>query len=63
VDNRAGANANLGLALVSKAKPDGYTLLASATYLLVNPLIDTELGWRPSDFEPVAKLSKTRSIC
>jgi tripartite-type tricarboxylate transporter receptor subunit TctC len=62
VDNRAGANANLGPALVSKAKPDGYTLLASATYLLVNPLIDTELGWRPSDFEPVAKLSMTHNL-
>ena len=62
VDNRAGANANLGPAVVSKAKPDGYTLLASATYLLVNPLIDTELGWRPSDFQPIARLSMTHNL-
>ncbi len=62
VDNRAGANANLGPAVVSKAKPDGYTLLASATYLLLNPLIDTELGWRPSDFQPIARLSMTHNL-
>lgn len=62
VDNRAGANANLGPAVVSKAKPDGYTFLASATYLLVNPLIDTELGWRPSDFQPIARLSMTHNL-
>jgi tripartite-type tricarboxylate transporter receptor subunit TctC len=62
VDNRAGANANLGPAVVSKSKPDGYTLLASATYLLVNPLIDTELGWRPADFQPIARLSLTHNV-
>lgn len=62
VDNRAGANANLGPAVVSKAKPDGYTLLASATFLLVNPLIETELGWRPSDFQPIARLSMTHNL-
>lgn len=62
VDNRAGANANLGPAMVSKAKPDGYTLLASATFLLVNPLVDTELGWRPSDFQPIARLSMTHNL-
>ena len=62
VDNRAGANANLGPAVVSKAKPDGYTLLASATFLLVNPLVDTELGWRPSDFQPIARLSMTHNL-
>ena len=62
VDNRAGANANLGPAVVSKAKPDGYTLLASATFLLLNPLIDTELGWRPSDFQPIARLSMTHNL-
>jgi tripartite-type tricarboxylate transporter receptor subunit TctC len=62
VDNRAGANANLGPAVVNKAKPDGYTLLASATFLLVNPLVDTELGWRPSDFQPIARLSMTHNL-
>jgi tripartite-type tricarboxylate transporter receptor subunit TctC len=62
VDNRGGANANLGPAVVSKAKPDGYTLLASATFLLLNPLIDTELGWRPSDFQPIGRLSMTHNL-
>lgn len=62
VDNRAGANANLGPAVVSKAKPDGYTLLASATYLLVNPLMETGLNWRPSDFQSIARLTMTPNL-
>jgi len=62
IDNRAGANANLGTAIVGAAKPDGYTLLASATYLTVNPLIETGLAWKPADFMPVAGLSRTYNL-
>lgn len=62
IDNRAGANANLGPAIVSKVKPDGYTLLASATYLVVNPLMETGLAWQPSDFQPIARLSMTPNL-
>ncbi len=59
VDNRPGANANLGPDFVSKARPDGYTLLASATFLLLNPLLQDELPWKPADFRPVARLTQT----
>lgn len=62
VDNRAGANANLGPDFVSKARPDGYTLLASATYLLVNPLLQSDLSWKPADFVPVARLTQTPNL-
>ncbi len=62
VDNRAGANANLGPDYVSKARPDGYTLLASATYLLLNPLLQNDLSWKPADFLPVARLSQTPNL-
>jgi tripartite-type tricarboxylate transporter receptor subunit TctC len=62
VDNRAGANANLGPGVVSKARPDGYTLLASATYLVVNPLTETGLAWQPNELQPVARLSFTPNL-
>ncbi len=62
VDNRPGANANLGPDFVSKARPDGYTLLASATFLLLNPLLQDELPWKPADFRPVARLTQTPNL-
>ena len=36
VENRAGANGNVGAALVAKAEPDGYTILMSWTGTLVS---------------------------
>lgn len=57
IENRPGANANLGPEAVAKAAPDGYTLLASATYLLTNPLLESALRWQPGDFVPVARFT------
>jgi tripartite-type tricarboxylate transporter receptor subunit TctC len=38
VDNRAGANGNIGSEIVAKSKPDGYTLLSVAnTTVTINP--------------------------
>jgi tripartite-type tricarboxylate transporter receptor subunit TctC len=38
VDNRAGANGNIGSELAAKSKPDGYTLLSVAnTTVTINP--------------------------
>lgn len=62
IDNRAGANANLGPGMVSKAKPDGYTLLASATFLVVNPLMETGLTWQPAELQPIARLTLTPNL-
>jgi tripartite-type tricarboxylate transporter receptor subunit TctC len=62
IDNRPGANANLGPDHVARARPDGYTLLASATYLLVNPLLEEGLSWRPDDLQPIARLTATPNL-
>jgi tripartite-type tricarboxylate transporter receptor subunit TctC len=57
VENRPGANANLGPDHVSKAAADGYTVLASATYLIANPIIEKGLRWAPRDFAAVARFT------
>lgn len=57
IENRPGANANLGPEAAAKSAPDGYTLLASATYLLTNPLLESGLRWQPGDFAPIARFT------
>ena len=56
VENRPGAGGNIGTAVVSKAKPDGYTLLLTANSMLViNPWLYRNPGFDPvKDFEPVS---------
>ena len=57
VDNHPGANGNIGIGLVAKAAPDGYTLLVASSVIFTNaPLkrpgsLDAE-----KDFAPVADL-------
>jgi len=57
VENRPGANANVGADAVARAAPDGYTLLVSAPFVVNNPLLEQGLRWTPQDFEPVARFS------
>jgi len=55
VDNRPGAGGAIGLDLVAKSIPDGYTLvLASAGGLTANPYLYPNLSYNPStDFAPI----------
>jgi len=62
IDNRPGANANIGPEAAARAAPDGYTLLASATFLVVNPLVETGLRWSPRDFVPVARFTQAPNV-
>lgn len=62
VENRPGANANLGPDHVAKSPADGYTLLASATYLVVNPLLEQQLTWHSGELQPVARLTTTPNL-
>ena len=49
VDNKAGANGNLGADFVAKSAPDGYTLLLCDTgALAISPSVYTRLGFDPS---------------
>ena len=62
IDNRPGANANIGPEAAARSAPDGYTLLASATFLVVNPLLETGLRWNPRDFVPVARFTQAPNV-
>jgi len=49
VENKAGANGNLGADLVAKSAPDGYTLLLCDTgALAISPSVYTKLAFDPS---------------
>jgi len=55
VDNRGGAGGTLGTRAVSRAAPDGYTLLLGHTGTIsINPSLYTNLGMDPrKDFAPI----------
>src|SRR6476661_7983263 len=59
VDNRAGAGGNIGMDMVAKAPPDGYTLLMSYVGShAINPSIYKKLPFDPeTDFVAVANLA------
>ncbi|WPB58856.1 tripartite tricarboxylate transporter substrate binding protein [Xylophilus sp. GOD-11R] len=59
VDNRAGASGRIGLPVVAKAAPDGYTLTVSpASFLTTNVSIFKALPYDPqADFAPITKLA------
>jgi tripartite-type tricarboxylate transporter receptor subunit TctC len=58
IDNRAGANGNIGASIVAAADPDGYTLLASPPGpLAINQMLYKSLSYDPSAFEPVVILA------
>lgn len=54
VENRVGAGGNIGIALVAKAPPDGYTILSVTNSFMINPSLYPDAGYDPiKDFEPV----------
>jgi tripartite-type tricarboxylate transporter receptor subunit TctC len=55
VDNRGGAGGNLGLDIVSRAKPDGYTLLSgNVGTQSINPTLYKKLSYNPDTaFTPI----------
>ncbi|OGA30914.1 MAG: hypothetical protein A3G80_13445 [Betaproteobacteria bacterium RIFCSPLOWO2_12_FULL_62_13b] len=55
VENRAGASGSIGAEAVSKAPPDGYTLLVtSPASLVINKSLYTKLAYDPDAFVPVS---------
>jgi len=63
VDNRQGAGGNIGMALVARAKPDGYTLMLTSTAIAVNPGLFPTLPYDPiKDFVPISELVNAPNV-
>jgi tripartite-type tricarboxylate transporter receptor subunit TctC len=58
IDNRPGASGILGSEVVSRAAPDGYTLLIANVSLVVNPFLYPKMPYDPlTDFTPVTMVN------
>jgi tripartite-type tricarboxylate transporter receptor subunit TctC len=62
VENRPGANGNIGLTAAARAAPDGYTLVVASGVVLINPSIN-KVAYDPlKDFAPVAFLGSSPNV-
>ena len=63
VDNRAGANSNVGAETVARAPADGYTLYVYTIANTINATLYPKLGYDPvKDFEPIGMIAKIPNI-
>jgi tripartite-type tricarboxylate transporter receptor subunit TctC len=63
VENQPGAGSNIGYEYVSRARPDGYTLLAGSDSLSINKALFPKLGFDPvADFAPIARVVRVPQI-
>jgi len=62
VQNRPGANGDIGVAAAARAAPDGYTLLVASGSALVNPSIATVSYDLLKDFAPIAYLGASPNV-
>jgi len=63
LDNRGGANGNLGAEIVAKAPADGYTLLLANSSLTISGGLYAKLPFNPlADFSPISLVGVTPSV-
>lgn len=62
VENRPGANGNIGLTAAARAEPDGYTLVVASGVVLINPSV-SKVAYDPiADFAPIAYLGASPNM-
>src|SRR6185312_13773088 len=62
VENRPGANGNIGLTAAARAAPDGYTLVVASGVVEINPSV-TKVAYDPiKDFAPIAYLGASPNV-
>ena len=64
IDNRGGANGNIGLELTAKSPPDGYTIvIATVGTWAVNPSLYKNMPFNPvRDFAPIMQVSTSPGV-
>ena len=63
VENRPGLNGAVGASQVTRAKPDGYTLLLGTNGILfINPLLFRNLPYDPKDLAPLALAAEVPAV-
>src|SRR5687768_10321956 len=62
-ENRPGLNGSVGAAQVTRAKPDGYTLLLGTNGIMfINPLLFKNLPYDPKDLAPLALAAEVPAV-
>ena len=64
IDNRGGANGNIGMELAAKSPPDGYTIvIATVGTWAVNPSLYKQMPYDPvRDFSPVMQVTSSPGV-
>jgi tripartite-type tricarboxylate transporter receptor subunit TctC len=63
IDNRSGASGNIGMEVVARAAPDGYTLAINTLPLVANGFLYSRVPYDVvNDFAPVSLLSSSASV-
>ena len=63
VENRPGAGQMIGIELVARSAPDGYTILMAASTLAINPVMYRKVPYDPiRDFAPVTQAATLPNV-
>lgn len=63
VENRPGAGQSIGIEAVARSAPDGYSLVMTASTLVLNPIILKNVRYDPvKDFAPVSQVASLPNV-
>jgi tripartite-type tricarboxylate transporter receptor subunit TctC len=64
IENKGGADGAIGTGAVTRATPDGYTIILSTTSThVINPLLYKSIAYNPStDFQPISLVAQSPNI-